>query len=109
MACAVLPSAPSSWGSSRCWPATTSCCPPTAPRSTPTPRPGRCPTPADEPFLETLTLLGFLAASTHTIKLGSTVIIVPYRNPIVQAKMLASLDVLSHGRLNCGVGVGWLE
>ena len=65
--------------------------------------------PADEPFLETLTLLGYLAASTRTIKLGSTVIIVPYRNPVVQAKMLASLDVLSHGRLICGVGVGWLE
>ena len=65
--------------------------------------------PADEPFLETLTLLGYLAASTSTIKLGSTVIIVPYRNPVVQAKMFASLDVLSHGRLICGVGVGWLE
>ena len=65
--------------------------------------------PADEPFLETLTLLGYLAASTRTIKLGSTVIIVPYRNPVVQAKMFASLDVLSHGRLICGVGVGWLE
>ena len=64
--------------------------------------------PADEPFLETLTLLGYLAASTRTIKLGSTVIIVPYRNPVVQAKMFASLDVLSHGRLICGVGVaGW--
>jgi alkanesulfonate monooxygenase SsuD/methylene tetrahydromethanopterin reductase-like flavin-dependent oxidoreductase (luciferase family) len=65
--------------------------------------------PADEPFLETLTLLGYLAASTRTIKLGSTVMIVPYRNPVVQAKMFASLDVLSHGRLICGVGVGWLE
>jgi alkanesulfonate monooxygenase SsuD/methylene tetrahydromethanopterin reductase-like flavin-dependent oxidoreductase (luciferase family) len=53
--------------------------------------------------------LGYLAASTSTIKLGSTVIIVPYRNPVVQAKMLASLDVLSHGRMICGVGVGWLE
>ena len=58
--------------------------------------------PADEPFLETLTLLGYLAASTSTIKLGSTVIIVPYRNPVLQAKMFASLDVLSHGRLICG-------
>ena len=65
--------------------------------------------PADEPFLETLTLLGYLAASTSTIKLGSTVIIVPYRNPVLQAKMFASLDVLSHGRMICGVGVGWLE
>ena len=51
--------------------------------------------PADEPFLETLTLLGYLAASTRTIKLGSTVIIVPYRNPVVQAKMFASLDIIT--------------
>jgi probable F420-dependent oxidoreductase len=43
------------------------------------------------------------------VKIGATVIIVPYRNPIVQAKMLACLDVLSGGRLICGVGVGWLE
>ena len=63
----------------------------------------------DAPFLETMTLLGFLAACTDTIKLGSTVIILPYRNPVVQAKMFASLDVLSEGRIICGVGVGWLE
>ena len=64
---------------------------------------------ADDPFLETMTLLGFLAACTNTIKLGSTVIILPYRNPVVQAKMFASLDVLTNGRIICGVGVGWLE
>jgi probable F420-dependent oxidoreductase len=65
--------------------------------------------PTDEPFLETMTLLGYLAACTHTIKLGTTVIILPYRNPVVQAKMFASLDVLTNGRIICGVGVGWLE
>ena len=65
--------------------------------------------PADEPFLETMTLLGYMAACTDTIKLGSTVIILPYRNPLVQAKMFASLDVLTGGRMICGVGVGWLE
>ena len=65
--------------------------------------------PADEPFLETMTLLGYLAACTETVKLGSTVIILPYRNPVVQAKMFASLDVLTNGRMICGVGVGWLE
>ena len=65
--------------------------------------------PADEPFLETMTMLGFMAACTESIKLGSTVIILPYRNPLVQAKMFASLDVLTDGRMICGVGVGWLE
>ena len=65
--------------------------------------------PPDEPFLETMTMLGYMAACTSSIKLGSTVIILPYRNPVVQAKMFASLDVLSGGRMICGVGVGWLE
>ena len=65
--------------------------------------------PSSEPFLETMTLLGYLAAFTDRIKLGSTVIILPYRNPVVQAKMFASLDVLTGGRIICGVGVGWLE
>ena len=65
--------------------------------------------PPEEPFLETMTLLGYLAACTEEIKLGSTVIILPYRNPVVQAKMFASLDVLTNGRMICGVGVGWLE
>ena len=65
--------------------------------------------PSDEPFLETMTMLGYMAACTNTIKLGSTVIILPYRNPVVQAKMFASLDVLTNGRMICGVGVGWLE
>ncbi len=60
-------------------------------------------------FLETLTVLSYAAAVTERIRLGSTVIILPYRNPIVQAKMFASLDVLSGGRAICGVGVGWLE
>ena len=64
---------------------------------------------AEDPFLETMTTLGYLAACSETIRLGSTVIILPYRNPVVQAKMFASLDVLSNGRMVCGVGVGWLE
>ncbi len=65
--------------------------------------------PPDEPFLETMTLLGYLAACTERIKLGSTVVILPYRNPLVQAKMFASLDALTGGRMICGIGVGWLE
>jgi probable F420-dependent oxidoreductase len=60
-------------------------------------------------FLETMTVLSYVASVTQRIRLGSTVVILPYRNPIVQAKMFASLDVLSGGRVICGVGVGWLQ
>lgn len=65
--------------------------------------------PAEVPFFEPMMLLSYVAACTSTIKIGSTVIILPYRHPVVQAKMFATLDVLSKGRAICGVGVGWLE
>jgi probable F420-dependent oxidoreductase len=70
---------------------------------------GSFPRDASVGFLETLTVLAYAASVTQRIRLGSTVIILPYRNPVVQAKMFASLDVLSGGRAICGVGVGWLE
>jgi probable F420-dependent oxidoreductase len=70
---------------------------------------GSFPLASTENFFEPFTLLAYAAAVTRTVKIGTTVIIVPYRNPIEQAKMLACLDVLSGGRLICGVGVGWLE
>lgn len=70
---------------------------------------GSFPRDASVGFLETLTVLSYVASVTQRIRLGSTVIILPYRNPVVQAKMFASLDVLSGGRVICGVGVGWLE
>ncbi len=59
--------------------------------------------------LEPFTILSFVAGCTHRIRLGFTVIVAPYRNPIVTGKMMASLDVLSNGRLIAGVGAGWLE
>lgn len=59
--------------------------------------------------LEQLTVLAFLAGQTRTIRLGTSVMIVPHRNPIVAAKALATLDVLSNGRVNVGVGAGWLR
>ncbi len=59
--------------------------------------------------LEPFTILSFVAGCTRRIRLGFTVIVAPYRNPIVTGKMMASLDVLSNGRLIVGVGAGWLE
>ena len=60
-------------------------------------------------FYDPMTTLSFVAAETTSIQLGTSVIILPYRNPIVLAKMISTLDVLSGGRLILGVGVGWLE
>ena len=60
-------------------------------------------------WLEQLTVLTFVAAKTHSIWVGSGVLILPHRNPVVTAKVLATIDVLSKGRLILGVGVGWLR
>ncbi len=59
--------------------------------------------------MEQLTVLAFLAGQTRTIRLVTSVIIVPHRNPLVAAKALATLDVLSKGRVVVGVGVGWMR
>lgn len=56
-----------------------------------------------------LVALSFIAAHTTRIALGTSVLIMPYRNPIVTAKMLATLDQMSGGRVIAGVGVGWSE
>ena len=59
--------------------------------------------------LETLMTMGYLAGATQRIRFVTSVMILPYRNPIVTAKMLASLDVLSGGRVIVGAGVGWMK
>lgn len=59
--------------------------------------------------LDQLTVLAFIAGQTTTLRLGTSVMIVPHRNPIVAAKALATLDVLSNGRVTLGVGTGWLK
>lgn len=59
--------------------------------------------------LETLTTMSFLAGATRRIRFATSVMIAPYRNPIITAKMLASLDVLSNGRVIVGLGVGWMK
>lgn len=60
-------------------------------------------------FYEPLTVLGYVAANTSEIILGTSVIILPYRNPVALAKMISTLDVLSGGRAILGVGAGWLK
>jgi alkanesulfonate monooxygenase SsuD/methylene tetrahydromethanopterin reductase-like flavin-dependent oxidoreductase (luciferase family) len=59
------------------------------------------------PFYEPLTTLAWLAGQTRQIRLGTTVLIVPYRHPLLTARMAANLNDLSGGRLVLGVGVGW--
>jgi probable F420-dependent oxidoreductase len=65
--------------------------------------------PPDRPFLESLTVLAFLAGCTERIKLGVSVLVLPYRHPLHWAKVAATLDVLSEGRFTLGVGVGWMK
>jgi probable F420-dependent oxidoreductase len=59
--------------------------------------------------LDPLVALAFAAAHTSTIRLATGIIIVPQRNPVVLAKQIASIDVVSRGRFTFGVGVGYLE
>ena len=63
----------------------------------------------EDRITDPIVALAFLAASTTRIQLGTGIIILPQRNPLVLAKQLATLDVLSGGRLIFGVGVGYLE
>jgi probable F420-dependent oxidoreductase len=59
--------------------------------------------------LETFSILGVVAGATERLRLVTSVLVLPYRNPVLTAKMVASLDVLSGGRVTLGVGVGWLK
>ncbi len=70
---------------------------------------GKLPLDPTNPLLEPFTVLTYAAAVTKTVKLGTSVVIVPYRDPLVMAKIVSSLDVLSNGRFIFGVGVGWLD
>ncbi|WNV84245.1 LLM class F420-dependent oxidoreductase [Umezawaea sp. Da 62-37] len=75
----------------------------------PTPRTQDTPMDPLDPILDPLVHLAFVAAVTDRLELGTGIVILPQRNPVVLAKQAASLDVLSGGRLHLGVGVGYLE
>src|SRR3989442_15143762 len=64
---------------------------------------------AAQDSLEPLATLGYLAHARRGVRLGTSVLVVPYRNPLVAAKTLATIDQLSGGRVILGAGVGWLR
>lgn len=61
------------------------------------------------PFYEPFTTLSWLAGVTERVRLGTTVLVVPYRHPLLVARMAANLDALSGGRLVLGAGIGWAK
>lgn len=63
--------------------------------------------PAKMPILEALVTLGFCAAVTSKIGLGTEVLVLPQRQPVLVAKQISTLDTLSGGRVRLGIGVGW--
>src|SRR4030095_9508272 len=75
----------------------------------PAPQAPPSPSPPDVPFLDPAVALAHVAAHTKTIRLGTGIIILPQRNPVILAKELTSVDVVSGGRLIFGLGVGYLK
>jgi probable F420-dependent oxidoreductase len=70
---------------------------------------GQFPLPPDANFLEPLTTLALVAGVTERAKLGTTILVLPHRHPVLAAKCLATLDHLSGGRVILGAGVGWMR
>lgn len=75
----------------------------------PEPQAPPSPVPADTPFIDSAVALAYVAGQTKTIRLGTGIIILAQRNPVMLAKELASVDVLSGGRLIFGIGIGYLK
>ena len=70
---------------------------------------GDFPLPPTANFLEPLTALALVAGVTERVRLGTTVLVIPHRHPVLAAKMLATLDHLAPGRVILGAGVGWMR
>lgn len=73
------------------------------------PREPPSPMDPEDPILDPVTALAFLAARTASVRLGTGIVVLPLRNPLILAKGLATVDVLSGGRLLVGIGVGYVE
>ncbi|MEM7403928.1 MAG: TIGR03619 family F420-dependent LLM class oxidoreductase [Pseudomonadota bacterium] len=70
---------------------------------------GAFPVDPDQQLLEPLATMGVLVGATRRVRIGTAVLVMPYRHPLLLAKMLTTLDQLSGGRIVLGAGVGWLE
>jgi probable F420-dependent oxidoreductase len=70
---------------------------------------GRIPAPSGSGLLDPMVTLTYLAARTSTVRLGTAMLLLPQRNPVYVAKEVSTLDWLSGGRVDLGVGVGWLK
>jgi probable F420-dependent oxidoreductase len=70
---------------------------------------GRFPLAPEVPFLEPLVTLALVAGITERVQLGTSILVLPHRNPVLAAKMAATLDHLAGGRVLLGVGVGWMR
>jgi probable F420-dependent oxidoreductase len=70
---------------------------------------GQFPTRLDDPLMEPVATMGVLVGATRRVRIGTAALIMPYRNPVLLARMLVTLDHFSGGRIVLGAGVGWLE
>lgn len=70
---------------------------------------GDFPTRLAEPLMETVSTMAVLVGATKRVRIGSAALIMPYRNPVLLARMFVTLDQFSGGRIILGAGVGWLE
>ncbi|HKA51971.1 MAG TPA: TIGR03619 family F420-dependent LLM class oxidoreductase [Candidatus Dormibacteraeota bacterium] len=65
--------------------------------------------PPDRPFFDSMACLSFLAGRTEKVRLGISVLVLPYRHPLYWARLATTIDHLSRGRLIMGVGIGWMK
>lgn len=70
---------------------------------------GRAPWTGDIPYVEAVVAMSAAAAATERVRIGSAVLVLPQRNPVLVAKQVGSLDAMSGGRIELGVGAGWLR